>query len=171
MRHRSSLFVAIALVMLAACAGVPVDGPKSIVAHLDPLAGSGVSGSAEFVETTSGVLVTVDATGLPRGRHGIDIYESGDCANAVKRDAVRLEPPQRIGGRLPGMDVYADRLPPLMAQAGGNARLSALVWGYAFRGNVAGIIGRAVVVRAGIDDPYGTAGSPLACGVIGPATR
>jgi Cu/Zn superoxide dismutase len=69
------------------------------------------------------------------------------------------------------MDVYVNRLPPLMAQTGGNASLSALVWGYAFRGNVAGIIGRAVVVRAGIDDPYGTAGTPLACGVIGAAKR
>lgn len=148
-----------------------MDGPKSIVAHLDPLAGSEMSGDAEFVETTSGMLVTVNATGLPRGRHGIDIYESGDCANAVQQDAVRLEPRKRPGERLPGMDIYVDRLPPLMAQAGGNARLSVLVWGYAFRGNVAGIIGRAVVVRAGVDDPYGTAGTPLACGVIGPAAR
>lgn len=91
-------------------------------------------GTVEFAEADWGTLVTVEATGLPPGFHGLHIHGAGKC----EPDSVNPTDPTETGaflsagGHLAGPDggaghpEHAGDLPTLYVPADGTARLVTL---------------------------------------------
>ncbi|MDV7999862.1 superoxide dismutase family protein [Rhodococcus sp. IEGM 1408] len=91
-------------------------------------------GTVELAEAEGGTLVTVEATGLPPGFHGLHIHTSGLCE---PDSANPTEPGERgaflsAGGHLAGPDgkaghpEHAGDLPPLYVTDDGTGRIVAL---------------------------------------------
>lgn len=91
-------------------------------------------GTVEFAEMDGGTLVTVDASGLPPGFHGLHIHGVGLCE---PDSASPTDPEQRgaflsAGGHLAGPDgeaghpEHAGDLPPLYVAGDGTARIVTL---------------------------------------------
>ena len=91
-------------------------------------------GTVQFAETEGGTLITVDATGLPPGFHGLHIHTTGQCEPDSEKPG---EPGERgaflsAGGHLAGPNgeaghpEHAGDLPPLYVADDGNARIVTL---------------------------------------------
>lgn len=91
-------------------------------------------GTVRFAETDGGTLVTVEATGLPPGFHGLHIHTTGQCEPDSEKPG---EPGERgafssAGGHLAGPDgeaghpEHAGDLPPLYVADDGSARIVTL---------------------------------------------
>lgn len=127
------------------------------------IGGKGVFGLATFQETDSGVLVTINAQGLPENDSGffaLHIHEGTSCSGTAFSDTGSHFNPK--GQTHP---MHAGDLPPLL-RSGDRAYLSVLT----SRFRISEIIGRTLVIHARADDfktqPAGNAGEKIACGVI-----
>lgn len=91
-------------------------------------------GTVEFTEADGGTLVTVEATGLPPGFHGLHIHGAGKCEqdSANPTDPAETGAFLSAGGHLAGPDggaghpEHAGDLPPLYVPADGTARIVTL---------------------------------------------
>ena len=116
-----------------------------------------VLGTVRFYETTQGILVRVEISGLPspNGIYAFHIHEGRDCA----APGGHFNP-----GKLPH-PYHAGDLPPLFS-ANGRAFAVFLTDRFALRQ----ILGRTVILHSGPDDfttqPSGNPGKILACGQI-----
>lgn len=136
------------------------------------------AGSVEFRETASGILwVSVSAEGLPAGKHGFHIHETGQCdaAGGFKSAGGHLAGDAQHGilteggphpGDLPNVTVASDGT--LEAEFFVSALSGERGWF-----DETGLFdedGSAVVMHSDADDyasqPSGNAGSRLLCGVI-----
>lgn len=117
--------------------------------------------TVRFFPTFCGVLVEVEAAGLPRdGFFALHIHEGGVCSG---------EGFSETGGHYSKNDAahpyHSGDLPPLLS-CGGKAFMQVCT----DRFTVDEIIGRTVVIHGGVDDftsqPAGNAGEKIACGVI-----
>lgn len=98
----------------------------------DPEAGP--LGTVEFVESEGGTLVTVEASGLEPGFHGLHIHTTGLCEpdSANPNDPDERGAFLSAGGHLAGPDggaghpEHAGDLPPLYVAGDGTARLTTL---------------------------------------------
>jgi Cu-Zn family superoxide dismutase len=151
--HRSATLVALsAAALLAASCGTgedssPAEGPATATetpasesdtdvfatAELADPAGD-PRGTVEFAEAEGGTLVTVDATGLEPGFHGLHIHTTGLCEPDSESPT---QPGERgaflsAGGHLAGPNgeaghpEHAGDLPPLYVTADGTARIVTL---------------------------------------------
>lgn len=127
-------------------------------------------GSATLSEVGDGLRVSVDATGLPAGVHGIHIHTTGRCDapdfttagphwNPTERKHGRDNPDGAHHGDLPNVEVGADGRGSLTFTA------PAATFAQLFDAD-----GAALVVHANADDyrtdPSGNSGGRIACGVI-----
>jgi Cu-Zn family superoxide dismutase len=131
--------------------GQPLPRATSAAADLQPLSGSGVTGTVSFIRRDDQVTLIVDLRGLAPGGHDFRFHETDNCS-AVDASNV------------------GTGLGTLNADRDGRARLSAPVPGVTLdQGNNAAI-GRTVVVYAEPDGPAiqsaGTADGRIACGAI-----
>ena len=127
-------------------------------------------GTARFYQTTDGVLVSTEVTGLPQGEgscgggvFGYHLHEGEACTGTAEdpfADATGHYNP--IGCKHP---YHAGDMPPLFG-AGGRAFSVFLT----NRFRVQDIVGRTVVIHGMPDDftsqPSGNSGKKIACGVI-----
>ena len=121
-----------------------------------------IRGEARFLQREDGVLVTVEASGLPADAPflALHIHEGRSCqGRGFPQTGGHYDRRSRPHPRHQG------DLPPLL-NAGGRAYLSVVT----DRFTLPEIIGRTVVIHSGADDfrsqPAGNAGTKLACGVI-----
>jgi Cu-Zn family superoxide dismutase len=130
------------------------------------------AGTATVTGADGGLHVTVNATGLPEGTHGVHIHMTGQCEGPTFASAGghwnptdahhgvdNLESPKPHMGDLPNMEVGGD----------GTGALDATIEG----ATMAGLMdadGAAFVVHAKADDlksdPSGNSGDRIACGVF-----
>ncbi|MCK6406870.1 MAG: superoxide dismutase family protein [Rhodocyclaceae bacterium] len=162
--------VASLAVLLAGCAG---SGGYSTTAEavLAPTKGNAVQGKVTFREEEGKVLVTASVSGLTPGAHGFHIHEKGDCSAPDATSAGgHFNPHGKPHGHPGHGEHHAGDMPELVADASGNASLSASLSGITIGGGAANIIGRGVIVHAAPDDfktqPTGNSGARVACGVI-----
>ncbi len=155
-------------------ANKPAVAPKpEATAMLAATEGSTVSGELEFVEMDGGVHVTGQLVLLDsNSTHGFHIHETGDCSAPDGTSAGgHFNPTGSEHGRVGTPTHHAGDTDNIVAGANGTATVDNRLEGATIGGGtVTDIVGKGVIVHAGVDDytsqPTGDAGARLACGVI-----
>ena len=154
------------------------EGPAvdpSPVAVLD--AQGATIGTASFEQTPDGVLISIDAKGLPPGEHGFHIHEKGICspADGFASAGGHFNPRAREHGFKATAGHHAGDMPNQFAGAEGNLRAVVLNTAVTMETGLNSLDdadGSALIIHAGMDDyatqPTGAAGGRLACAVIRP---
>ena len=135
-------------------------------------------GTVQFAQGSTGVLLTIDVSGLSPGAHGIHMHAVGACTPDFAAAGGHINPDDGVHG-LMNPDRTADAqdngdLPNLYAGADGNARaefFTTLVT--VAGGSMPSLLdgdGSTVVIHENPDDhesqPIGGAGGRVGCGVI-----
>ncbi len=171
------IFMSAVLMVLSVCAAVAgkTDGTEinKAVAVLHPTRGNHVTGTVYFSRTPQGIQVTADVMGLNPGQHGFHIHEYGDCTAPDGTSAGGHFNPENQPHAGPDQaQRHVGDLGNIEADNSGNAHYERTDTHLKFDGRDS-IIGRGVIVHAGVDDlvsqPSGNAGPRVACGVIGVA--
>lgn len=150
-----------------------------VIGHVSELKGTGgaVLGKVTVTSAPRGVLIRVEATGLPPGFHGVHLHEKGDCSDPVFKSAgahVHSTTPV-VHGLLNADANDSGDLPNLYVAADGSATIelySTLVTlqGGDGRPALLDADGSALVIHASPDDyrtqPIGGSGARIACAVI-----
>ena len=133
-----------------------------------------VIGKATFEQAPTGVLISVDVTGLPPGGHGIHLHSVGSCTPDFTAAAGHINPDgAKHGLRNPEGPDNGD-LPNLYASADGSARAEFFtVLVSVAGGSMPALLdedGSAVIIHENPDDhmsqPIGGAGGRIGCGII-----
>jgi len=134
-----------------------------------------VIGKAAFEQTPTGVLISVDVTGLPPGGHGIHLHATGSCAPDFKAAGGHINPDKAPHGLRNPQGPDNGDLPNLFAAADGSARAEFFTTRVSVSGGDRPALldgdGSAVIIHESPDDhmtqPIGGAGGRIACGIIG----
>ena len=150
-------------------------------ASADDMAAAGMTsadgsmiGSVTFQQAPTGVLVSVDVTGLPPGGHGIHLHTVGSCSPDFKASGGHINPDGVPHGLLNPEGGDRGDLPNLYVAADGSARAEFFTTRVSLKGGDLPALldadGSAVVIHDNPDDhmsqPIGGAGGRIACGVI-----
>ncbi|GGR18525.1 superoxide dismutase family protein [Deinococcus ruber] len=145
-------------------------------------AGGQSIGTLQISEVPGGVQVSVKASGLTPGGHGMHVHENGSCGIGIDPATNTPKPffasgehfdpamsKQHSAPTTPDEYGHAGDLPMLMADASGNAALTFTTHKLTLSG-MTGLLKRSVIVHALPDDyktnPAGATGARVACGVI-----
>jgi Cu-Zn family superoxide dismutase len=144
-------------------------------ATLYPTKGNTVSGTLTFTSMGNGVHVHGTISGLaPNSTHAMHIHEFGDQSSDDGTSAGGHYNPEHHAHGAPDAPMHhAGDLGNITADASGKVTVDMMVNGVSIAGMTDPIVGRGVVIHAGVDDmktqPTGNAGGRLAVGVIGVA--
>lgn len=140
---------------------------------LAPTTGHKTAGMLMLSETTEGVEITGNVTGLnPDGEHGFHVHEVGDCSAADASSAgEHFNPTAQAHGDPRGDTHHLGDMVNLDVNADGQAEVDVTIDGLRLSGPADRSANhRAIVVHAQPDDyrtqPSGASGDRVACGVI-----
>ncbi|AKZ25879.1 superoxide dismutase family protein [Ralstonia nicotianae] len=155
-----------------ASTGAPAAG-TSALATLAPKSGSNVQGTIKLLQQGDNrVAMAVDIAGLPpNGMFGFHVHEKGDCSSPDGMSAGgHFNPTGQPHGDPRSGPHHAGDIPMLQSDASGKAVGSIVLNGVTLTPGATSLVGRAVIVHAGMDDyktqPTGNSGGRVACGVI-----
>ena len=163
-----------AVAVLAAVPAAAGDSVATARAILADAAGQTI-GEVRFEQAPKGVILQVDASGLPPGSHGIHLHATGSCAPDFKAAKGHVNPAGASHGLRHPEGPDSGDLPNLFVAADGSARAEFYTTRVALAaaGDLPALLdadGAAVIVHANPDDhrsqPIGGAGGRIACGVI-----
>lgn len=140
------------------------------------------AGTATFEQVGAGVRVTVAATGLTPGQHGMHVHDLGKCTPGVDAATNTIVPFGGAGGHFdPGMSGNHDSptagnkyghggdAPMLTVGADGTGRATFTTDKFSLTG-MTGVLNRTLVIHAQPDDyksdPSGMTGARERCGII-----
>ena len=87
-------------------------------------------GMAELYETAEGVLIHVEADGIPEGWHGFHLHETGDCsASDFTSAGGHYAPDGKAHGMLSGNEPHPGDLPNLHVGDDGRAEVTVFAHG------------------------------------------
>lgn len=130
--------------------------------------GSKVQGQVEFVESPQGLQVAYKISGLERKKkYGFHIHEKGDCSSPDAKSAgPHFMPISTTGGTSQDSpQKHAGDMPMLIADNSGLSEGMMNVSGITLKGK-SSIIGRAVIIHDGPDNPNQPSARRIACGII-----
>ena len=167
-----SLFAAVAL---GACSNTP--DLRVLGAWADIINTSGYKiGNVQFAEREPnlGVVLRLQAWGLPPGTHGFHIHDSGVCDTPEFHNAGgHFNPFGKKHGLLNPEGPHAGDLPNLVVPANGRVDVSYNIPSLTLKEGRNSLLqpnGTSIVIHAeaddGISDPAGNSGARIACGVI-----
>ena len=172
----SSLFVA--TMAVSSCARSVQVGtvPRESVATVTIRSASGDSlGTLGFVTGANGAARLIGAlSGIPAGRHGIHVHQTGRCdAPAFTSAGGHFNPAGKQHGLENPMGSHAGDAPNIEADASMKANVD-ITFAGATLGSASNSLldadGSAVVIHAAADDqrtdPSGNSGARIACGVV-----
>jgi superoxide dismutase, Cu-Zn family len=150
---------------------------QSVTVDINRISGSGVGekiGTVVVGEAKRGLSFKVVLKGLPQGRHGFHVHETGDCGPAMKDGKMtagfaageHFDPNSRKAHRGPTADGHKGDLPAIRASAEGIDQSV-----QAPRLTLAEIRGRALIIHEGGDNykdkpENGGGAGRIACGVV-----
>ncbi|KAF5306168.1 hypothetical protein FQR65_LT07444 [Abscondita terminalis] len=151
----------------------------SAVAIIHSEGEGGIKGEIMFVQRhppTGPVFVKGNITGLPSGKHGLHIHQSGDLRHGCEKLGGHFNPfLLQHGGPKDGLR-HAGDLGNVKAKEDGSATIEFVDPLLSLVGGGRSIVGRAVVITENEDDlgrggtaesvTSGSSGKPIACGVI-----
>ena len=158
--------------LVAGCAGMGEQKEAIATAKLEPRSGSNVTGSLTFTQIGDVVRVTGEISGNAKGPKAMHIHEKGDCSSADGMSTGGHFNPHKMKHGGPYDPVkHAGDLGNVSFNADGVAKVNFTVGDISVsRDKADGIIGKAVIVHAAVDDfktdPTGNAGGRVACGLI-----
>jgi Cu-Zn family superoxide dismutase len=169
------LALGVALVSLAGCASMsqtPVTNNRA-TAELRNASGQ-VAGTATFTQTDGGVLIVVEAKGLPPGPKGVHIHEVGKCEPPQFTSAGgHFNPGKKQHGSMNPQGPHAGDLPNMTVAQDGTGRMETTTDRVTLNAGGTSLFdadGSALVVHAGPDDfrtdPTGNSGGRSLCGVV-----
>jgi len=132
-------------------------------------------GMATFVENAAGDLtVTVEASGLAPGKHGLHVHAAGSCVGPDFTTAGgHFNPLNRRHGLQTSEGAHAGDLPNLVVGADGRGRFSMTVASMRLSAGALSLMdpdGSAIVIHAaeddGMTDATGNSGARIACGIV-----
>jgi Cu-Zn family superoxide dismutase len=131
-------------------------------------------GTATLTQQPNGVLIEVQVSGLPPGRHGFHVHEKGVCdAPTFEGAGSHFNPNSQKHGLEATGGPHPGDLPNLRIQTDGSARLSPLNPYVTLGEGINSLLkpgGTALIIHSGTDDyysqPTGEAGERIACGKI-----
>jgi superoxide dismutase, Cu-Zn family len=131
-------------------------------------------GTASLRETKDGLLIIVNANGLPEGLHAVHIHSIGKCEGPAFTSAGgHFNPLNKKHGLKNPDGPHAGDLPDMYVNKDGVGRYEALLESMTLGSGETSIFdsdGSAIVIHATADDnmtdPAGNSGDRIACGVI-----
>ncbi len=137
---------------------------------IEPTQGNKVKGTVTFTQTSEGVKIVADLTGLTPGKHGFHIHEFGDCSAPDGSSAGgHFNPNSKKHGALTDDNRHVGDMGNIMANASGNAHLEFTDKMMTLNGENS-IINKGLIVHKNVDDlktqPTGNAGPREGCGTI-----
>jgi superoxide dismutase, Cu-Zn family len=167
------------LILISACGGRTPGPGREPLPELIATAGmtnrdSVRVGIATFTAGDTGAWLGMSVSGLPPGRHGLHLHETGSCVPPDFMSAGgHLNPGSREHGLVNPQGHHAGDLPNLLVEKDGSADTSFAIDPGLFRGGPGSLFqpqGTALVIHADPDDqktdPSGGSGDRIACGVI-----
>ncbi|WP_445736538.1 superoxide dismutase family protein [Mariniflexile sp.] len=151
-----------------------VAAPKGLTVQLMPKSDSSVSGTVVFTEENGTVSMSATITGLEPGEHAIHIHESSDCSSADGKSAGgHWNPTSEPHGKW-GVETgyHKGDIGNFTADENGKGTIefSTDKWCIGCGDEMKDIIGKGIIVHAGVDDfttqPTGDAGGRVSCGGI-----
>jgi len=134
--------------------------------------GSAIQGAAQLSDTSKGLQIAVQITGVPPGEHGFHVHEFGLCSDIGKAAGGHYNPKQTPHGH--AMKDGAKHSHPgdmgnVTADAAGNVSFTTVLPDVTLDGKKNPIAGRALILHEKADDfsqPVGNAGGRIACAPI-----
>lgn len=166
--------LASALLMQIAFAGQAPGAatPNDVTVTADIVDASGKAlGIAVVSDTPQGIVLQLDAAGLPPGKHGVHLHETGSCERpSFKSAGGHFNPGSESHGYLDGDGHHAGDLPNQIVTTNGELVVSLHAPDIRLNTGGSALIdgdGSALIVHAGVDDyssqPSGDAGKRIAC--------
>ncbi|HET7628505.1 MAG TPA: superoxide dismutase family protein [Bacillales bacterium] len=194
MRIKMVAMLTVLCLGISACSGTEQDSANKNDGRqvkADPVAGDGAgksltvplvnakgkkSGEARLVQTSDGVKIHVQASGLKPGKHGIHIHEFGKCTPPdFKSAGEHFNPFGKQHGLANPKGPHAGDLPNLVVGKSGEVEASFTAKYVTLKqgknNSLLDADGSALVIHADPDDnksqPSGNSGARVLCGVIG----
>ena len=171
------LLLSLAPLMLAGC--VPMAAPDVPVSTSDLISSSGaVLGTVRVFSEPTGVMLRINASGLPAGMHGVHVHMTGRCdAPAFTTAGGHWNPAVRKHGHKNPAGFHIGDLGNLGVGADGKIIAGLLVPGarvttanYGEGPVLRDADGAAIVIHANADDemtdPSGNSGDRIACAIL-----
>lgn len=168
MRGLIALGLAASLVGGCATVDVPVPAPP---VNLINASGQTV-GTVTAAQTSGGLTLTISASGIPHGLHGLHVHAVGRCeAPSFETAGSHWSPAGREHGFNNPQGPHAGDLPNITASSSGVVR-ETVVLARTSLAQLADADGSALVIHASADDyitdPSGNSGDRIACAVLAP---
>ncbi|MDQ8729624.1 superoxide dismutase family protein [Bradyrhizobium sp. LHD-71] len=133
-------------------------------------------GRIDLKETSRGVQIKLDITGLPPGEHAIHVHTFGTCEPPFNSAGTHFNPGDKKHGTKAPDGPHAGDLPNITVTAAGEAKSELTSKFITLRQNQPNSVfkpqGTSFIIHAAADDhktdPSGNSGDRIACGVIAP---
>ncbi len=136
-------------------------------ADLKMVSGDKSLGTITFERTDKTITINGQFSGLKKGQYALYIHSKGDCSDKGKKVGDHLNPTKAKHGPPASAMRHAGDFGNVTFDKEGNATFQMTTDSITLEADRAdGVVGRAVVVHARKDNAKGSAGAPVACGVV-----
>ncbi|HEY8145537.1 MAG TPA: superoxide dismutase family protein [Kofleriaceae bacterium] len=136
-------------------------------ADLKMVSGDKSLGTMTFQKQDKSIVIEGQFTGQKKGQYALYIHDKGDCSDKGRKVGGHLNPTKAKHGPPASAMRHAGDFGDVTFDKEGNATFAMTTDSVTLEpGGADSVLGRAVVLHARKDSKSGSAGSPIACGVV-----